>query len=504
MPAWGNKTFLPGLVSVVIPCRNGEAYLEECLNSALDQTYADFEIIVIDNRSTDRSVAIARTFGEKVRVVAEDRIGLSRARNRGLSEAQGEYIQFLDCDDLLHPEKLRKQVEYLQANRECGVVYSRCQYFNDVWPSKLYPVRFIREARDLIAALFAHNIMPVHAALTRRSVIESIGLYDETMPALEDWDYWYRAAKADVRFKLMNESLCYYRRRAAQMTKAGALMARGRNLLLRKMREDFPDLNDSPVRLEAMIETHLNLLDYRESLAKDGFDAKSIHDLTLGWFEKLSEQTRSAPTPATEIHPLSRALMSLKLAVHFPEAKNETPNSYWESGLTEFAKYLESFEPDDIPDYLGYEVLRLLDRIAATTSKSRLLEFDKLFSVLLQKCSGFSQWDELRLSRQSLDMILKVEKLAGRRRIVLFGDRQSLARLPASAQWADLEIIGVICADPVRIGEKIFGTDAITPEECLNRKPDAVLMLLPADKVQSDIEQILEGSGIALISLFSL
>src|ERR1051326_5639298 len=104
----------PPLVSIIIPCFNAARWLPATLQSALAQTWPNLEVIVVDDGSTDHSAAIARRYeGDRVRGVVQPNAGAAAARNTGLRHARGEFIQFLDADDLLAPEKIAKQMEAL-------------------------------------------------------------------------------------------------------------------------------------------------------------------------------------------------------------------------------------------------------------------------------------------------------------------------------------------------------------------------------------------------------
>jgi glycosyltransferase involved in cell wall biosynthesis len=105
------------LVSIIIPVYNSEIYLAECIESAINQIHSNTEIIIVDDGSTDNSLQIARNFeNEKVRVLNQDNRGASAARNTGLKEAKGSYIQFLDADDLLSPDKIEEQIKCLNGS----------------------------------------------------------------------------------------------------------------------------------------------------------------------------------------------------------------------------------------------------------------------------------------------------------------------------------------------------------------------------------------------------
>lgn len=128
-------------VSVIINCYNGEEYLEETLESLKAQTYTDYELVFWDNCSTDRSPEIAKTFDERLRYFrGETLIPLGEARNMALQQTRGEYVAFLDSDDLWEPNKLAKQVAILEENADCGMVFTNFYRLNmlngvtDVYP----------------------------------------------------------------------------------------------------------------------------------------------------------------------------------------------------------------------------------------------------------------------------------------------------------------------------------------------------------------------------------
>src|SRR3989441_12309052 len=117
----------PPYVSVVIPVYNGERYLADAIQSVRDQTYQNFEVIVVDDGSTDGSAEVAQSFGEAIRYVHQANGGVCKARNTGMAVARGGYLAFLDQDDLWLPDKLATQVAYLDSHPEVGAVYCQCQ-----------------------------------------------------------------------------------------------------------------------------------------------------------------------------------------------------------------------------------------------------------------------------------------------------------------------------------------------------------------------------------------
>jgi len=176
-------------VSIITPCYNGAPFLADTLRSALNQTRPPIEIIVIDDGSTDESAAIAESFGPPVRVIRQDNRGESIARNRGIAEARGTHILFLDADDLLAPEALARLTDVV-ARRPGTVGIMGCGWFRDD-PDAPYD-RQLLEHRAFYPDIIEANFGPPHCWLTPRSVIQAAGGFCETMRWFEDWDLWWR------------------------------------------------------------------------------------------------------------------------------------------------------------------------------------------------------------------------------------------------------------------------------------------------------------------------
>jgi len=175
-------------VSIIIPCFNQSAYLGRALQSVQQQTLQDWEAIVVDDGSTDESPAIAKTFAAsdtRIRLLTKENGGSGSARNMGLDNARGEYIQFLDADDTIAPDKLERQTQAMrQQNVE--ISYTDFSVFDD---KQSYPVchRTINYRKALTRWGIGASI-PIHAFLYKRSLVESIR-FDHTIRQREDW-YW--------------------------------------------------------------------------------------------------------------------------------------------------------------------------------------------------------------------------------------------------------------------------------------------------------------------------
>jgi glycosyltransferase involved in cell wall biosynthesis len=189
------------LVSILIPCHNAAPWLAATLESALAQTWADKEIILVDDGSTDGSLALAQTFADRgVRIVAQPNAGASAARNRAMREARGEFFQFLDADDLLSPVKLTAQIALL-AGRPADTVAS-CAWGR--FTTDAAAAHFVDEAvfRDFVPLDFlvlageTGAMMHPSAWLMPRGVAVRAGAWDETLSLNDDGEYFSRVALA--------------------------------------------------------------------------------------------------------------------------------------------------------------------------------------------------------------------------------------------------------------------------------------------------------------------
>jgi len=190
---WSLGSGQPGLVSVIIPTYNRRDLLKDALASVKAQTYAEVEVIVVDDGSTDgTSEVLAGEDG--VRCLRQDHAGAQRARNWGVLQSRGGVIQFLDSDDLLTPGKLAAQVAYLTNHTEASAVYGEALGFIDPDPAA---IRFrLRGApRDKLAFHLRNHRLLVHISsiLWRRAAVELIGPWDERCSRWQDWDYLLRA-----------------------------------------------------------------------------------------------------------------------------------------------------------------------------------------------------------------------------------------------------------------------------------------------------------------------
>lgn len=217
------------LVSIIIPVYNAEFFLSAAINSVLEQSWLNKEIIVIDDGSTDNSLQILSTFSRpEIRVFTQKNQGAGAARNRGLREAKGDYVQFLDADDLLSPDKIELQVNALREHPNCLAVCSTIHFNGEVpqdeQPS-LYEETFLFNDNDpahfltnLWGGFSEHGSMiALHAWLTPRSIINKTDSWNEALTLDDDGEYFSRIV-LNSNGIIKTDGISYYRKHASHMS----------------------------------------------------------------------------------------------------------------------------------------------------------------------------------------------------------------------------------------------------------------------------------------------
>ena len=214
------------LISVIIPVYNGEKTIRETIESVLSQTFTDFELIVINDGSQDATLQIVERIQDaRLKVFSYPNSGQATSRNRGIARACGEYISFIDADDLWTPDKLEAQLRALQDNPQAAVAYSWTKCIDELG-------QFSRRGSHISATgdvygklLLIDFIENGSNPLIRRQALIKVGSFDESLPAAEDWDMWLRLA-ACYEFVAVPSSQILYRQSAnswsANVLKQGA------------------------------------------------------------------------------------------------------------------------------------------------------------------------------------------------------------------------------------------------------------------------------------------
>lgn len=250
-------------VSVVMGAYNAAPWIGEALESVLAQTYQDFEIIVVDDGSTDATPEVVARFGEAVTYVRTTNRGSASARNRGIREARGRYVALHDADDFWHSEKLESQMRYFEEDPEPAWCYTNAQYFDAESRRPLHTSDqfYGLPEGDVLRVLLLGNFMAVPSVVLRRDVFDAVGYFDESPERRisEDWDFWLRVA-ARYPVRCVREPLTWVRLHSTQKTRT---MDLDRALRLRcsfieaAVRRDPDRLQD--IRRRALAGIHFNI-----------------------------------------------------------------------------------------------------------------------------------------------------------------------------------------------------------------------------------------------------
>lgn len=202
----------PPAVSVIVPCRNGEVWIREALESVRSQALVDIETIVVDDGSSDRSGDVVRREFPEVRLIRIEPAGPSRARNVGTQAACGRFIQYLDCDDLLAPGKLKAQLEALEKSG-ASVAYGDWQEWvrqpNGAYRAGRLIQRELRGALEV--ALFTDFWCPPAVYLFRWEIVEKVGAWNEGLPVIQDARFVLDCALQGGTFVYRSQVMAYYR-----------------------------------------------------------------------------------------------------------------------------------------------------------------------------------------------------------------------------------------------------------------------------------------------------
>lgn len=207
-------------VSVIIPSFNCELYIAETINSVLNQSHKNIELIVVDDGSTDRTREIVASFGAPVRLITQPNSGRCAARNQGIREASGEFICLLDHDDYWFSDKLALQLAEFRRHPEAGGIYSSyilwyeygdgCFPLPDSFDVSASPDGIDADLSGWIYHKFLIDIyMLTSTAMFRAAVFEKCGVYDESLPYSEDWELWLRIVREYPLIKLLRPTTLY-------------------------------------------------------------------------------------------------------------------------------------------------------------------------------------------------------------------------------------------------------------------------------------------------------
>jgi len=226
-------------VSVIIPVYNGEKTIAETIKSVLNQTFSDFELIIINDGSTDGTEQVVSNFSDKrIKLINIKNSGPSAARNKGIEEAKGEYVSFIDSDDLWSQDKIEKQLDKLINNMEYGVAYS-WTIFIDENSKYIHPLKKVDYQGNVSEKIIKGNFVGSGSnILVKKEAVKSIGYYCISLRYGEDWDYLIRLAQS-YEFILVKDFHVFYRRKLNSLSSNVSALEDSSVKILNKYRERF-------------------------------------------------------------------------------------------------------------------------------------------------------------------------------------------------------------------------------------------------------------------------
>ncbi len=228
-------------ISVIIPTYNRAELLKPTLDSVLQQSFKDFEIIVVDDGSTDQTEQLLLSYKGKINCFKIENSGQSYATNYGIHHAKGEYIALLDSDDLWDENFLQTSINVLIANGSYDFCYCNYSYFDE---DKIISEKYLPEDKQISGNLFSKvlegTFVCTGSYLIKKSDIIQIGLFDTSLPVVSDWDIWLRISY-HLKGVYIDESLFKLRQHSNRISNNSLPMAVGNLRVIRKIKKLFPD-----------------------------------------------------------------------------------------------------------------------------------------------------------------------------------------------------------------------------------------------------------------------
>ncbi len=272
-------------VSVVIPAYNALKFLPQTLASIRAQTFRDFDITVVDDGSSDGTRAwLTEQRDPQLKVVYQTNQGVAQARNTGIWQSRGDYIAFLDADDLWEPTKLEQQVACLEANPGVGLVHTAIRYIDEAG-NDLHRTLGVQGEGSIWHEVVLK--MPVRCGSTpliRRSCFAEVGGFETSLRFAEEWDMWIRIARR-FDFAIINEPLVRYRQHPNNMTKSYKQIAPNLERVLERAFQDAPE-GGGRIRNEAFARAYL-FAAWRAYFVDDFSTASTLQQRAFNMYPRL-------------------------------------------------------------------------------------------------------------------------------------------------------------------------------------------------------------------------
>jgi glycosyltransferase involved in cell wall biosynthesis len=306
-------------VSVIVPAYNAARFVVASLESVVNQTFSDFEVIVVDDGSTDETAALVQPFARRdgrFRLMHRPNGGIAAARNTALTEARGEFIALLDSDDLWMPVWLERQLGILRHRPDIGVLSANCLNLGSSADGKpLKPVGHGAIIDLTLLDLIRFEDSVCIQSVFRRAVPDAIGWFDASFRSSEDYDFWLRAAAGGFRVSFNPTPLGYYRRRPDSVSSDLGVMLGTITRCLHKARAeciDHPEVVRAidqklmSLRRQTLLESAKQALGRGDHEALKG-DLTALHQLTGAWQHAAAAWlSRAAPEALAWAYTLKR------------------------------------------------------------------------------------------------------------------------------------------------------------------------------------------------------
>lgn len=368
-------------VSIVIPARNAAETIAETLESVRSQTSPDWEVIVVDDGSSDATAAVASSFApqdSRIRVVSRPPQGVCAARNTGIDLARFDWLLFLDADDWLTPTFLERMTRELAQNPSLDAVHCR-------W-SRVAPDgtlcggdQFSDEVGDLFDLFACTCAFAVHACIVRKSLVEAVGGFDTSLRICEDWDLWQRIARTGARFGAIQEVLALYRMRPASASVDGPrFLADGLRVIMRGHAPDPRVPNPHPAHASGRSASHIDRVKFSLACWAAGLMLGNGEDATL-----LLETLRAARDPTFDAN---EAAESIFQAAPLPTCRLPTAwIELWPSIERGLDAFLSALESQTLAPKLARRARKLLEcRVIEETTGPRPLAFGTTYAVRVE------------------------------------------------------------------------------------------------------------------------
>lgn len=359
--------------SIIIPCFNHGLYLQDCLKSVQQQSFSDWEAIVVNDGSTDNSGYLANQWGmndPRIKVIHQLNKGLSASRNSGIGVAKGKFLVFLDADDWLYPGFLKMAKEELIPS--VSVVVTGYSHWKDF--KSLHEVSRSRKILGINDFLYG-NYAPPAAFVIKKMLVEQIGFFDDTLKSAEDWDFWIRAAKCEAQILSIPQVLAVYRYSEQSMSRDGNRMYQS----LKKVFLRIPELDPRITSLNQLTPKELDV-------------SKGILKLLMPCVGLLIIQGKI--DQAKTLFLLEKDEFDLQISIQdFAEINSYLTFRYWNS-KADLEKIIKDFKPKVGRflyqlDYSKSESIKMESEIfKPTIKKLNKIKYGNLLGTMLNKFIG--------------------------------------------------------------------------------------------------------------------